>query len=198
MSRTSHSYPLHIATLAVGSNGGAIGVTFAPGKYQEFAMTGTWNRDLDVDLCAIRSWGSTHLISLIEPWEFDELRIVALPERAESLGIVWRGLPIVDGAAPSEAFLKEWEVLGPALCRELLDGRRVLVHCKGGLGRAGTVACMLLLGTGTAATGMQAIDMVRQVRPGAIETSEQEDFICAWRPEPGARSPEHQSRCNTW
>lgn len=185
MSRTSLSHPLHIATLAVGDNGGAIGVTFAPGKYQEAAMTGAWNRDLDVDLCAIRRWGATYLISLIEPWEFDELRIVALPERTAALGIIWRGLPIVDGAAPSAVFLKEWQALGPALCRDLLDGRRILVHCKGGLGRAGTVACMLLIEAGMAASGMQAIDMVRQVRPGAIETREQEDFICAWTPELG-------------
>lgn len=58
MYRTSHSHPLHVATLAVGSNGGAIGVTFAPGEYQEAAITGTWNRDLDLDLRAIRSWGA--------------------------------------------------------------------------------------------------------------------------------------------
>lgn len=185
MFRTSHSHPLHVATLTVGVNGGAIGVTFAPGKYQEAAMTGSWNRDLDLDLCTIRNWGAAHLISLIEPWEFDELRIGALPERASAIGIEWHGLPIVDGAAPSEAFLKEWCVLSPILCQQLLDGRRVAVHCKGGLGRAGTVACMLLLGTGMAATGIQAIGMVRQIRPGAIETREQEDFICAWNPKPG-------------
>lgn len=183
MFRTSLSHPLHVATLAVGSNGGAIGVTFAPGKYQEAAMTGTWNRDLNVDLRAIHRWGATHLISLIEPWEFDELRIVELPQRATALGIAWHGLPIVDGAAPDRIFLKEWQVLSPALCQELLGGRRVVVHCKGGLGRAGTIACMLLLETGMAATGMQAMDLVRQVRPGAIETREQEDFICAWNTE---------------
>lgn len=147
-------------------------------------MTGTWNRDLDLDLSTIRSWGATYLVSLIEPWEFDELRIVELPERAAALGIVWHGLPIVDGAAPDSVFLKEWLVLGPELCQELLDGRRVVVHCKGGLGRAGTVACMLLLGTGMATTGMQAMDLVRQVRSGAIETREQENFICAWDTEP--------------
>ncbi|WP_442246983.1 cyclin-dependent kinase inhibitor 3 family protein [Stenotrophomonas riyadhensis] len=180
MYRTSHTHPLHIATLAVGISGGAVGITFAPGKFQEVAMTGAWNRDIDVDLSTIRQWGAGYLISLIEPWEFDELRIAALPERTMAQGIKWYGLPIVDGAAPSGAFLEAWRELGPALSQELLRGGRAVVHCKGGLGRAGTVACLLLLGTGMATTGEQAIRMVRQVRPGAVETREQEEFICDW------------------
>ena len=40
MMRTSASHPLLIAELPVGAHGGGIGVTFAPGKYQEVAMTG--------------------------------------------------------------------------------------------------------------------------------------------------------------
>jgi len=50
MMRTSASHPLLIAELPVGAHGGGIGVTFAPGKYQEVAMTGAWARDLDVDV----------------------------------------------------------------------------------------------------------------------------------------------------
>jgi ADP-ribosyl-[dinitrogen reductase] hydrolase len=54
--RTSDTDPLQIATLFVGDQGGAIGVTFAPGKQQDAAMTGIWRRDLDTDLAAIRAW----------------------------------------------------------------------------------------------------------------------------------------------
>ncbi len=180
MFRTSHTHPLHIATLNVGTSGGAIGITFAPGKYQESAMTGAWNRDLELDLRAIREWGATYLVSLLEPWEFDELRIAALPKRAAALGLRWFGLPIVDGAGPADAFLDEWRKVGPALCERILCGGRAIVHCKGGLGRAGTVACLLLLDTGAAKSAEHAMHMVRQVRPGAIETHEQEQFIRGW------------------
>ena len=34
MFRTSHTHPLHIATIAVGVSGGAVGVTFAPGSFK--------------------------------------------------------------------------------------------------------------------------------------------------------------------
>ncbi|MBA0448409.1 MULTISPECIES: dual specificity protein phosphatase family protein [Stenotrophomonas] len=184
MTRTSHSHPLQIATLPVGHCGGAIGVTFAPGKHQDVAMTGSWSRDLDMDLQAISSWGAGHLISLIEPWEFGDLRIAALPERAAAHGLRWYGLPIVDGAAPDFGFLQLWKEVETPICNALLDGKRIVVHCKCGLGRAGTVAGMLLLATKTSLSSEDAIRRVREVRPGAVETLEQEDFLHNWASAP--------------
>ena len=148
MIRTSLTHPLAIAELPVGERGGAIGVTFAPGKYQEVAMTGAWARDIDVDVSVIQCWGASHLITLLEPWEFSELRIECLPQVVEGQGISWHGLPITDGAAPDQRLLERWPVLGSMLVRSLHSGLRIVVHCKGGLGRAGTVAAMLLLQSG--------------------------------------------------
>jgi Predicted protein-tyrosine phosphatase len=179
MERTSLSHPLRIAELSVGTQGGAIGVTFAPGKHQAQAMTGRWARDLDTDLQAIGHWGAKHLLTLIEPWEFEELKIEALPKRALAHGLLWHGLPIVDGHAPDQRLLTPWKTLGPSLVQRLHAGERVVVHCKGGLGRAGTVAAMLLLDSGAAASPAEAIARVRHVRPGAVETREQEQFLHA-------------------
>lgn len=180
MTRTSLSHPLIIAEVQVGTKGGAVGVTFAPGKTQEFAMTGSWARDLNLDLASVKAWGASRLLSLLEPWEFEELQIPALPEAAQSHGITWTGLPITDGAAPDERLLSQWPALSKLLTQELLDGARVVVHCKGGLGRAGTVASMLLLETGTVDDASEAMRVVRAVRPGAIETPEQEAFLHRW------------------
>jgi len=178
--RTSQTHPLRIATIPVGDRGGAVGVTFAPGKRHATAKTGVWQRDLAMDLEAIHQWGATDLITLIEPHEFEELAITQLPQKSAAIGLRWHGLPIADGAAPDSRFLDPWTSLGPDLARAIMEGSRVVVHCKGGLGRAGTVACLLLLSVGIAATADEAMNHVRGVRPGAIETHEQEDFLRAW------------------
>lgn len=178
--RTSLSHPLIIAELTVGDRGGAIGVTFAPGKHQQTAMTGAWSRDLHLDLEAIRQWKATSLISLIEPWEFNELDIEDLPAIAEAKELQWYGLPITDGAAPDQRLLAKWPALSAAFVQDLYQGGRLVVHCKGGLGRAGTVAAMLLLDSGASLSAAEAISRVRGVRPGAIETVEQEEFLIHW------------------
>jgi ADP-ribosyl-[dinitrogen reductase] hydrolase len=188
MTRTSQTDPIQIATLSIMA--GAVGLTFAPGKQQPDAMSGAWSRDLRVDLKAIKAWGATHVISLLEGREFDALAIRELPKAVEALGMRWIGLPIVDGSAPGPTFLKEWLMTEPALTVEIAQGARVLIHCKGGLGRAGTVAAMLLLSMHVVADPQEAMAMVRQVRPGAIETAAQEAFLAAWpqtRREPGPR-----------
>ena len=51
----------------------------------------------------------------------------------------------------------------------------MLVHCRGGLGRAGTIAARLLIELGIEPA--TAIERVRAVRPGAIETRAQEEYV---------------------
>jgi ADP-ribosyl-[dinitrogen reductase] hydrolase len=51
--RTSQSHPLQIATVQPCKDTGRIGITFCPGKVQPGAMSGSWNRNLGLDLDAI-------------------------------------------------------------------------------------------------------------------------------------------------
>jgi ADP-ribosyl-[dinitrogen reductase] hydrolase len=57
-----------------------------------------------------------------------------------------------------------------------------VVHCRGGLGRAGTVAACLLIEFGTSPA--EAITLVQTQRPGAIETMAQENYVRAVQPLP--------------
>jgi ADP-ribosyl-[dinitrogen reductase] hydrolase len=87
----------------------------------------------------------------------------------------WFHLPVVDASIPDERFEHRWIVAGEELRSLLGRGLDVLVHCRGGLGRAGTIAARLLIELGMEPTN--AIATVRRVRPGAIETSDQEKFL---------------------
>jgi ADP-ribosyl-[dinitrogen reductase] hydrolase len=173
--RTSISHPLQIAVVTAGSEFGRIGITFCPGKYDPHALTGAWDRDLNRDLDTIRDWGAVAVVTLLEPKELTLLRVERLGEEILRRNMLWFHLSIADVSTPNKRFEQEWDVAGEKL-RSLLRSRSdVLVHCRGGLGRAGTVAARLLVELGMEPT--TAIASVRAVRPGAIETSDQEKFV---------------------
>ena len=174
--RTSHSDPLLIDEL-VTPGGGRLGLTLCPGKQQDDAVSGAWRRDLDVDLDAIRAWGAGTLVCLVEQHELQALGVTRLPAACRERGIVFRHLPIADYHAPDAGFEDHWLYHGEHLRQALRDGARVLLHCKGGLGRTGTIAARLLVELGT--TPDEAIRQVRTVRPGSIETAAQEAYVRA-------------------
>jgi ADP-ribosylglycohydrolase/protein-tyrosine phosphatase len=178
--RTSLSDPLRIDAIPVPGAAGVLGITFAPGKRDPHGRSGAWARDLGTDLAAIRAWGAERLVTLLEPHEFDVLAIAALPDRARADGLAWHHLPIRDVDIPDERFERRWRYAGPQLRAVLARGGRVVVHCRGGLGRAGLVAARLLVEFGLAPD--DAIARVRAARPGAIETAEQERHVRALRP----------------
>jgi len=171
---TSENSPLQIDTIVLPDSGGRIGLTICPGKRQYNAMSGRWNRDLDLDLDAIAHWGAGTVVSLIEDHEAIELGVKSTPERMPP-GIEYLNLPIRDMGVPGAQWESRWSEVGPRLADQLNQGEAVLVHCKGGLGRSGTVAARLLVELGLSAE--QAIDKVRQARPGAIETKAQELYV---------------------
>ena len=173
--RTSASHPLRIAEIEV-PDGGTIGLTLAPGKHQLCAMSGTWQRDLATDLDVIQAWRADMVVSVLEPPEFEELGIEQLPRAVATRGMRWLHLSITDLCAPSTTFLEQWPVHSIALRKELFVGNRVLIHCKGGLGRSGTVAAMLLMDWDQR-TAADAIAKVREARgPKAIDPT-QDEFL---------------------
>ena len=175
MKRTSVTHPLEIAAISAGPLLGRVGITFCPGKYDQHAMSGYWDRDLSIDLDAIRNWGAAAVVTLIEAKEFPLLRVEHLGEEVRRRGMLWFHLPIADVCTPDEGFEQNWVPAGDALRTLLRNGRDVLVHCRGGRGRAGTIAARLLIELGMEPAA--AIRRVRAVRPGAIETREQEEYV---------------------
>lgn len=175
MIKTSHSHPLRIDSVQPQGASGIIGMTFCPGKKQQGAMSGgEWDRDLGVDIEALMQWGCTALLSLIEDHEIEELRIQDVAEQLHAK-IAYYRLPIVDGFIPDAQGEEMWDRIGPNLRRRLVNGERIVIHCKGGLGRTGIIAARLLIEFGE--DPESAILRVRVARNGAIENSLQEDYV---------------------
>ena len=172
--------PLRIDAVAVPGTGGLIGMTACPGKdeYAGIGITsGPWKRDLSDDLEVIIAWGTHALVSLIEGYEFVLLDVPEFPEKVRTVGITWFHLPIVDLDVPDIRFEDAWNTAGKELRRILADGGKIVLHCRAGLGRTGTIAARLLIEFGM--DPREAIARVRQARPGAIQTRVQEEYVLA-------------------
>ena len=177
--RTSTTHPLRVDALPVAN--GHLGLTLCPGKHEDGAPGAGWARDLDRDIAAIRAWGADMVLTLVESHEFDLLGVPALPDRMGA-AFDWHHLPIADMAPPGQEFARAWGRVGPRVGDCLARGGRVLVHCRSGLGRTGTIAAQVLIEHGLAA--QQAMARVRRARPGAIETAAQEAYLAGLAREP--------------
>ena len=173
--RTSVTHPLRIDELRIDKFRGVIGLTFCPGKTQKNGWTGAWQRSLDLDLAAIKTWGADAVVTLMESTELDLYGVCDLPGKVQDLGMNWIHLPIQDEHAPTKQFDLAWQMEGKALVERLISEQRILLHCKGGLGRTGTVAAKLLIEFGCSAD--EAIAMVRNARSDSIDFGQQENYV---------------------
>ena len=176
--RTSITHPLGIDSICC--DAGLLGMTLCPGKKGSSNYGAPWDRALSLDIRAIVDWGATSLVSLMEDLEFSELGVADLGGVAEAAGLQWHHLPIKDVGIPDEKFERLWIYSGHVLRRKLRSGEKIVLHCRGGLGRTGTIAARLLIECGIAPE--EAVKTVRKSREGAIETTEQERYVLARKP----------------
>jgi protein-tyrosine phosphatase len=173
--QTSLSHPLTIDAVAVPS-GGRIGMTFCPGKkYPE-----PWDRDLDVDLECIRDWGTAVVVTFMEDHELSRCEVAGIGSAVLARGMRWFHLPIVGASIPDNVFEARWANVGPVLRSCLVPSGAIVLHCRGGLGRTGTIAGRLLVELGV--PPQCAVAQIRLARPGTIETIEQEAYVLGMRP----------------
>ena len=132
----SEDSPLIIAEVPT-PKGGILGLTTCPGKKDP---SRDWDRDLATDIQAIAHWGASAVVTLIEDHEFTLLGIEELGDEVVLAGLHWWHLPIRDVDVPDARFEAQWQEVTRELHERLAQGERILIHCRGGLGRTGLLA----------------------------------------------------------
>ncbi|BCU68182.1 protein phosphatase [Sulfolobales archaeon HS-7] len=122
------------------------------------------------DLNYIKRKRIDRVVSLVTDEELEEVWGSVFNYRRElnKRGIELLRFPIADGGAPSVEQSLE-------IVQYLEQGKRTLIHCLGGMGRTGTVLAAYLIFKGINA--QTAIERIRLIRPGAIQTVTQEYFL---------------------
>jgi len=170
---TEYSLQLRVDFLPRSALGlaGRLGLTRAPGRW--------WpGREADGDARLredVRTLAEDHgarlLVTLLERMELGELGDVGAAARRA--GLAWIHFPIPDMWVPAD--MEAARRLVARMLAALQRGEGVVVHCWGGLGRAGTIAACCLVARGVEPA--RAISIVRAARPGAIQSAEQERFV---------------------
>lgn len=150
-------------------------LTHLPGRNHTDGQGRVWSRDLDADLKSLKNWGAEAVICLVEA---PELKAMGVPDYAQALqshGLTVFHLPIRDMSTPGPAFNDAWSCHAEELNNLLSRPSHIVVHCAAGLGRTGMFCAGLLARGGWPAA--EAIKKVRSIRPGAIETRDQENYV---------------------
>jgi hypothetical protein len=162
--KTSITDPLQVDIVNVPGTSGRIGMTLCPGRSDDQSVYGNhWRRDLVADLDAIRSLDPVLLITLNESNEFPGLGVPDFERVVAASDLPWRHLPIPDGGLPGPAFERAWKTVGREAREGLRAGGLVVIHCRAGLGRTGTIAARLLVELGPTSPEA-AILAVREAR----------------------------------
>ena len=134
------------------------------------------------------SWiDQPHLAALARPYALEDLTwlrsqdlqllisLTEMPLRSDWIneaGLLSIHIPIEDMHAPT---MEQLESAVSAIRRAREKGMGLAVHCAAGLGRTGTVLAAYVVSQGMSAR--EAIARIRELRPGSVETPEQEAAI---------------------
>ncbi|MCE9575776.1 MAG: hypothetical protein K8W52_21680 [Deltaproteobacteria bacterium] len=155
-------------------------MTLAPGTKDHSSKGFQWDRDVEKDLDTLGAGTppAHMLVCLLEHSEFERYGIHGLEAGARARGIEYMQFPIPDMGAP--ASVEGTIALVGAIVERLHSGKNVVVHCRGGIGRTGTiVGCVLAqegLGVDAAFQLMQTVRGERDMP----QTAAQRDFVRAY------------------
>ena len=119
------------------------------------------------------------IVSLLETSELKLLGCDNLTKEIKLNNFAWFHFPITDFDIPTKNSLSELNLLLSELEKFLKKEKNIIIHCKAGLGRTGTIASLLLTKLGLSTKN--AVHYIRKYRPGSIDTNEQKNFVLNWK-----------------
>ena len=136
-------------------------------------------KDLLGDIQIIKDLNIKCLISLVEENELTHLGAKHLFKELNKNNIKWIHFELINFGIPN---LNQYDELNShikTISQRILNGDNIYIHCMAGLGRTGMIAALILTKLGLSA--QQSIKVIRDNRPGSIETEAQENFVCGFK-----------------
>ena len=136
---------------------------------------GTKEASLQAALKTMQAAGADAVVTMMPDAELSEFKADTLPAECAALGLAWFQLPVEDDCAPEAPFAAAFANHKTALLARLAAGQTLAIHCRGGSGRTGLMAAILLLESGYAPT--QVKSLVQGLRPKALTLTPHVDYL---------------------
>ncbi len=138
---------------------------------------GTKGPGLAESLAQLRHAGAHAVVSMTPSDELAKLEVAALPEVVARAGMRWFHCPVEDDEAPGPAFEQAWAANRDAVLAIMSRQGGIAIHCRGGSGRTGVMAALILRELGM--DGARADALVKGLRPNALTLPAHTDYLAA-------------------
>ena len=136
---------------------------------------GTKGVSLEESISQLRQAGARAVISLTPHTEMARLEVEDLPQACNKQGLDWFHLPVEDDSAPAAEFALGWAREREKILAILDQDGALAIHCKGGSGRTGLMAAIIMLERGIGLE--QVISMVQRLRPKALRLQPHVEYL---------------------
>ncbi|MGL5226300.1 MAG: tyrosine-protein phosphatase [Aeromonas sp.] len=136
---------------------------------------GTKEASLKDAIKILQQAGADGVVTMMPDAELCEFHATSLPAECEALGLAWVQLPVEDDCAPEAPFATAFANHKADLLARLAAGQTLAIHCRGGSGRTGLMAAILLLEAGYAPT--QVKSLVQGLRPKALTLTPHVNYL---------------------
>ena len=136
------------------------------GKFIFTPCPGTKDADLTSSIKTLKEAGADLLISMLPTDEIIKLNVTELGRETEQQGMTWYQLPVEDDHAPEQDFFSAFNPVKEAILGHLKEKKTIVIHCRGGTGRTGMMAAILLLESGYSWDKTKSL--IQSIRPKAL------------------------------
>ena len=134
-----------------------------PGRYEKLSRSFQEIKSLSID----------QILSLVSLKETEQKSpIYAEAIKSNAIPCEYVSYPITDSGVPENR--QEFVLFIEDAAKRLHNKERLLIHCSGGIGRTGTMACCILIALGLSEEDAEIIVRKAIARP---ETDEQRSFV---------------------
>ena len=135
-------------------------------KFIFMPCPGTKQADLSSSVKTIKQAGATSIVTMLSDEELAQLEVTELGNTITSAGLKWFQLPVEDDAEPNLDFEERFSEVRDELLKQIESGETIAIHCRGGSGRTGLMAAILLLESGAYWTDVKPL--IQSMRPKAL------------------------------